>query len=176
MKKLVLPLIALLVSAACLAAPSINTVGSDDSTAISGYDVVSFFKGKTGVVGEPKYAAEYGGASWRFATEENLKEFQADPDKFVPAWGGHCAWAVSEKTISAKKLSGDFEIINGKLYLFSFGNQSKSGAKDDFLYGKWGKNRRLADGEKAWPDLKSQLEVGTLPQADSKKYRKTSFE
>ena len=158
------------------ASTSFNTVGSDDATAIAGFDVVAFFTAKKALRGDPKYSVEYGGAKWIFSSEENLTAFKAKPESYLPAWGGHCAWAVSEKTISTKKLSGDFEILSGKLYLFSFGRNAKSDAKDDFLYGRYSRNSRLRDGEQAWPGIKANLESGSLTQPDSASYTKSQFE
>lgn len=169
-------LLGLLLSSACLAQTSFNTMGSDDSTAISGYDPVAFHTAKKAVRGDPKLSHSYAGAKWVFVTEENMKLFEGNPEKYLPAWGGHCAWAVSENTLSQKLLSGDFELIDGKLYLFSFGNSRKSSARDDFLYGRWPKDRRIQDGDRYWPDLKRRLEDGSLVQATSQNYKKSQFE
>jgi hypothetical protein len=105
-----------------------------------------------------------------------MKLFQANPEKYLPAWGGHCAWGVSENAVSRKLLSGDFEMIDGKLYLFSFGNSRKSSARDDFLYGRYSKDLRIRDGERYWPDLKRRLEDGSLVQATSQNYVRSRFE
>jgi YHS domain-containing protein len=169
-------LFAAILSISTWAATPINTVGSDDGTAISGFDSVAFFKSNKAIPGDPKYSTEYEGAKWIFSSAENLKEFQAKPELFVPAWGGHCASAVSDKQISRKKLSGDFEIIDGKLYLFSYGNNRKSGARDDFLFGRYSKVARLRDGDKAWPEIKLKLEDGSISQPDSKSYKKSPYE
>jgi len=176
MKRFIVAILSALSLLTAQANTAINTVGSDDRTAIAGFDVVSFFNAKKSVPGTLQYSFEYEGVKWLFSTEENLNAFKAKPDAFLPAWGGHCAWAISEKSISSKKVSGDFEIIDGKLYLFSYGRNQKSGAKDDFLYGRYSKSLRLRDGERAWPEIKAGLENGTLPQPDSKTYQKSQFE
>ncbi|MEX0360983.1 MAG: YHS domain-containing (seleno)protein, partial [Allomuricauda sp.] len=49
---------------------------------------------------------------------ENLNVFKADPDKFVPQYGGYCAYAVA---VSGKRVNVNpetFEIRDDKLYLF----------------------------------------------------------
>jgi YHS domain-containing protein len=151
-------------------------MGSDDSTAISGFDPVAFHVEKKALRGDPKLSHNYSGAKWVFASEENLKLFQAAPEKFAPVWGGHCAWAISENLVSRKLLSGDFEILDGKLYLFSFGNSRRSSARDDFLYGRYSRDMRIRDGERYWPDIKRRLEDGSLAQATSQNYRRSPFE
>lgn len=168
--------LSVLAPVAALAQVSINIVGSDDNTAISGFDAVAFQTQKQTLVGDKQFAHAHGGATWRFSSAENLKAFQADPEKYVPAWGGHCAWAVSENGISSKKLSGAFEIIDGKTYVFSYGNRSKDGAKDDFLYGRVSRHMRLTDGNRFWPAIKSDLESGSRQQPNASSYTKSRFE
>ena len=176
MRRFLLALLGLLLSSACVAQTSWNTMGSDDSTAISGYDVIAFYTVKKTLRGDPNISYTYGGAKWVFATEENKKLFEGSPEKYLPVWGGHCAWAVSENLLSRKLLSGDFEFIDGKLYLFSLGNSRKSSARDDFLYGRWPRDQRVRDGDRYWPDLKRRLEDGSIIQATSKNYTKSRFE
>jgi hypothetical protein len=176
MVRFLVMMIGLLLSSACMAQTAWNTMGFDDSTAISGYDVVAFHTVKKTVRGDPKISHMYADTKWVFATEENKKLFEANPESYLPAWGGHCAWAVSENLLSRKLLSGDFEFIDGKLYLFSFGNSRKSSARDDFLYGRPGRDQRIRYGNGYWPDLKRKLEDGSIVQATSKNYTKSRFE
>ena len=177
MRKIVTALATLLlVAGGALAQTFVNTVGSDDGVAIAGYDVVAFFTQKKAVGGNPAFVHEHLGAKWQFSSAETLNAFRADPDKYMPAWGGQCAWCVSENCVSTKKLSGDIELIDGKLYLFAYGTRARNSAKDDFMYGKWSKVQRIRDGEKYWPELKKQLEAGSLAQPTSANYTKTRFE
>lgn len=169
-------LFAALFALSAMAQTSFNTVGSDDATAISGYDVVAFFTEKKAMLGSTSHSHVHAGAKWLFSTAEHLKQFQDNPTKYVPEWGGHCAWAVSESIISPKKLSGDFEIIDGKLYLFSFGNPERASAKDGFLYGRYSRYMRIKDGDKFWPAIKAQLEAGTMTQPNAAAYTRTKFE
>jgi YHS domain-containing protein len=105
-------LFAMLLSCGSFAQTSINTVGSDDKTAISGFDPVSFLLQNKAMKGDPSISYEYFGAKWIFSSPENRDAFRGNPDKFIPVWGGQCAWAVSEKTLSTKKLSGSFDVIS----------------------------------------------------------------
>ena len=155
----------------------VNTVGSDDKTAISGFDTVAFFTEEKAIRGSPAFEHSYRGAKWRFSNQEHLKLFQVNPEKFMPEWGGQCAWAVSESgSISPKKLSGSFEFIEGKLYLFAFGNRAADSARDSFLYGQWPADMRIRDGNKYWPELKRKLEEGVVVQPNSSNYRRSEFE
>ncbi|MGB3607895.1 MAG: YHS domain-containing (seleno)protein [Psychroserpens sp.] len=98
-----------------------------------GYDVVAYFDNEA-VEGENKFTATHDGVQFKFASEENLKTFESNPDKYVPQYGGYCAYAIAE---SSKKVDVDpetFEIRDGKLYLFYnswFNNTLKSWKKNN---------------------------------------------
>ena len=55
--------------------------------------------------------------AYYFASEISAETFRADPEAYVPQYGGFCAFAVA----LGKKLDGDpryADIVDGKLYLF----------------------------------------------------------
>ena len=82
-----------------------------------GYDVVSYFKNKP-VEGKKAYTATYDGAKFKFSSQEHLDEFNSNPKKYTPQYGGYCAYAIGK---SGEKVSIDpetYEIRDGKLYLF----------------------------------------------------------
>ncbi len=84
--------------------------------AVSGYDAVAYFREGRPVEGSADFETEYEGATWRFASQENLDAFVADPAAYAPQYGGYCAWAVSQGYTA----SGDpdyWKIVDGKLYL-----------------------------------------------------------
>jgi len=56
------------------------------------------------------------GAQWRFANQANLDAFKAEPEKYAPAYGGYCAWAVSQGN-TAKGDPKQWTVHEGKLYL-----------------------------------------------------------
>lgn len=82
-----------------------------------GYDVVAYFHG-TPLKGGKKFVAEYDGAKFSFSSKENLEKFNAKPEKFVPQYGGYCAYAVAVKGKKVNINPETFEIRDGKLYLF----------------------------------------------------------
>ena len=82
----------------------------------SGYDVVSYFTEGMPVKGSKKFSTEYRGAKWHFSSEAHLAQFTENPDRYVPQYGGYCAWAVSNgDTASSDPLQ--WSIVNDKLYL-----------------------------------------------------------
>jgi YHS domain-containing protein len=82
-----------------------------------GYDVVAYFSNKV-EKGDVKFITTHDRVKFKFSTKENLETFKKAPIKYIPAYGGYCAYALGAK---GKKVSIDpetFEIIDGKLYLF----------------------------------------------------------
>ena len=86
------------------------------SVAAGGYDPVAYFSSGKPVEGRSDLTFEWKGATWRFASADNLEAFKAKPQAYAPQFGGHCAWAVSQ----GYKAKGDprhWRIVDGKLYL-----------------------------------------------------------
>ncbi len=82
-----------------------------------GYDVVSYFD-NTATKGDNQFETSYNGIKYKFSSEKNLKTFEASPEKYIPAYGGYCAYAIG---VNGKKVGINprtFEIRNGRLYLF----------------------------------------------------------
>lgn len=82
-----------------------------------GYDVVSYFNNKA-EKGDKNFTTTYDGVKFKFSSKGNLAIFNKSPKKYVPAYGGYCAYAIGAK---GEKVSIDpetFEIRDGKLYLF----------------------------------------------------------
>ena len=114
-------------AAAFFAAPALAGDQYIDQTgfAVSGYDVVAYFELDQAPVGQSQPAAvpgraditaEYNGATFAFATEDNRDAFLADPAHYVPQYDGHCAYGVSK----GGKVPGNpnlWRIVDDKLYL-----------------------------------------------------------
>ena len=160
----------------CSAGTIINTTGSDDGTAISGFDAVAFFTQKKAILGQSQWSAQHQGAKWLFSTEENRDTFVKAPEKFMPEWGGQCAVCVSENCLSSKKVNGSFDFIKGKLFLYSPGNDSADGARNAFWRSGGGTQSRIQAGDKNWLELQKRLEDDSLKQKDASNYRKTPFD
>lgn len=81
-----------------------------------GHDPVAFFTEHKPVKGDPKYQTAYKGAIYYFASAENKAEFERNPAKYEPQFGGFCGYAASIDKISPISVEF-FEIINGRLVL-----------------------------------------------------------
>lgn len=106
-------LTAALIAGAALAAPINKTLLGN---AIDGYDPVAYHTVGAPTEGSRKFTYDWMGATWRFANADNRDLFAADPDKYAPAYGGFCAYGVSQ----GAKVDIDpeaWKIVDGTLYL-----------------------------------------------------------
>lgn len=94
-----------------------HTIHTDGAGhALQGHDPVAYFTVGAPTKGSPNITSEWNGATWLFSTAEHRALFDADPEKYAPAFGGHCAVAQvfgSELRGSAKR----WRIENGRLYI-----------------------------------------------------------
>jgi len=129
-------------SLAMAADPIYTTVFNN--RAVGGYDAVSYFSESGPVKGSKKYQTQYKGADWRFSSQENLDAFLLEPEKYAPAYGGYCAYAVSQGTT----FRGDprhWNIHEGKLYL-NFNNSVNKKWKAD-------KENFITLADEKWPKV-----------------------
>ena len=80
-----------------------------------GYDLTTFFSSEKPAHGTGHHVATYDGVDYLFTSDENKKAFEADPQKFLPAFGGFCAFGAS----IGKKFVADpdvYDIVDNKLY------------------------------------------------------------
>ena len=80
-----------------LAVQTIAIAGSKKPVALSGYDVVSYFTRKKATKGKSRIQARYNGYFWNFSSSIHKMLFEKNPNRYIPRYGGHCAWAMAEK-------------------------------------------------------------------------------
>lgn len=124
---------------------STSAVNTDAANlALRGYDPVAYFTVGAPTMGEARYSAKFNGATYHFASAENLKKFKASPAAYAPQYGGFCAMGVALE----KKLDGDpmvWKVVDNKLYLNV--NQDVSVAWNRDIPGN------LAKAEANWPEI-----------------------
>lgn len=84
---------------------------------LHGADPVALLDHGTNAAGTADYSAAHDGVAYYFASEENLKAFEANPERYAPQYGGFCAFGVSV----GKKFDGDpnfAAVLDDKLYVF----------------------------------------------------------
>ena len=115
----------------------------------NGYDVVSYFNSMP-TEGQKKFTATFDGVKYKFSSESNLNKFKRNPEKYVPQYGGYCAYAIAFKSEKVSINPETFLIDDGKLYLF---------------YNAWGTNTL-----KLWNETNS-LKALKLADANWKKLK-----
>lgn len=101
--------------------------------AIDGYDPVAYLDDQKAVPGERPYESAYKGITYRFASAANRDRFNADPARYLPAYGGWCATAMAKGT-KVEIDPRNFKVTNGRLFLFYkgfFGNALNDWNKDE---------------------------------------------
>ena len=70
---------------------------------VGGYDLVSYHSGKKPLQGNGNHVVRHEGVNYLFASQANADTFSADIDKYLPKYGGYCAYgvAVGKKFIAA---------------------------------------------------------------------------
>jgi len=88
----------------------------ENGVMLHGHDSVAYFTEGKAVKGKETITAMHDGVTYQFSSAEHRDMFKADPDKYVPAYGGHCAMgaAMGIKLDVKPEL---FRVVDGKLYL-----------------------------------------------------------
>jgi YHS domain-containing protein len=96
-----------------------NTAVNVDSKGVilKGYDVVAYFKQGTPLKGDPAIESTYQGVTYLFASSANKADFDKDPAKYVPQYGGFCAYGVANGAIFPIESPTAFTVYKGKLYI-----------------------------------------------------------
>ncbi|MDR6830794.1 YHS domain-containing protein [Bosea sp. BE271] len=132
---------------AAIAADSINQV---DGVALHGFDPVAYFVQKRPLKGDPEITYQHNGVTYEFYSASNLELFKKSPEKYIPQYGGFCAFAVA----AGAKADIDpyaYAINDGKLYL------NFSTDKRDSFQKKPTENVAKANGN--WPKVEPQEKI-----------------
>jgi len=135
-------LVALGVPALASASPAPSVSATEQGVAIGGYDPVAYFTEGHPVAGSASFELRWAGATWRFASAASRARFEASPEAFAPAFGGYCAWAISQNYIAP----GDplvWRIVDGRLYL-NFNRRAQMLWEADLM-------AAIARGHANWP-------------------------
>lgn len=91
---------------------------SEDGLFIKGYDPVSYIKSNSAQKGEQQYSTEYNGIKILFVSQANKDLFLKDPQVYLPAYNGWCAYAMNQDGSLVEIDPLSFKVINGRTYLF----------------------------------------------------------
>jgi YHS domain-containing protein len=88
---------------------------------LKGYDAVAFFKQGKPLKGNPEIESTYQNVTYLFASAADKADFEKDPGKYAPKYGGFCAYGVANGVLADIEGPDSFTVYKGKLYLC--GNQ-----------------------------------------------------
>ena len=117
-------------------------VNTADGIGVKGYDPVAYFVAGRPIAGIDLYTYQWSGVKYQFASAEDREKFKADPEQYLPQYGGYCAYAMSIDRIADIDPSR-WAIVNNKLYL-----------NNNYLsFHLWSldKNRNIASADHYWP-------------------------
>lgn len=111
-----------------------NPVNTDNAgIAIDGHDPVAYFTMNKALRGDKAITAEHGGATYHFVSQEHRTLFVTNPTKYVPQYGGYCAYGASQG-YNAPVEADKFTVVDGKLYLNYNGRVQSTWRKDTADY------------------------------------------
>ncbi len=96
---------------------STGTTVSGLGVALRGNDAVALATGLEVMPGQAVFTVEHDGAAYYFSSEATMQRFAANPESYLPQYGGFCALGVAKgKKLDANPRFAD--IVDGKLYVF----------------------------------------------------------
>lgn len=114
---------------------------------LSGYDPVAYFTDGKAMRGSGFHVTVHDGVTYAFASDEHKSMFGKNPEKYLPVYGGYCAYgvAVGKKFVADPEV---WKIVGGRLYL----NLDKG------IQQKWEKDipGYIKKAEKNWGDIKDK--------------------
>ncbi len=97
----------------------------ENNIALDGFDVVAYFEENKSKIGSSRYTSEYQDVVYHFSSAKNKKLFDQTPEKYLPEYGGWCAFFMGidqQKSGTApsrvKPDPTQFLVQNERLYLF----------------------------------------------------------
>jgi len=111
---------------------------------LQGVDAVALSTLNAVAEGAAAHTVVHDGVAYYLASADSAEEFEASPEKYLPRFGGFCAFAVA----LGKKFDGDpryADIVDGKLYLFVNAE----------IFAKYKKDSKniIAKAEATWPSI-----------------------
>ena len=116
--------------------------------AISGFDPVAYFINRAPLLGRESIEHAFAGAVWRFRNEGNRAVFIADPEVYMPRFGGYDPIGVARGVA----VPGDprLWLIEGERLYFFYTREARAAFAAD-------SERLGAAAEKAWPAVLQTL-------------------
>ncbi|MEO1253291.1 MAG: YHS domain-containing (seleno)protein [Bacteroidota bacterium] len=111
-----------------------DQIFNSNGIAIDGYDVVAYHEQNEAKKGTESESVNYEGFTYLFSSTKNRVLFEENPDKYLPKYGGWCAYAVAETSTKMSPDPTEWQIQDGELQLFTSSWMTKltGSLKDDW--------------------------------------------
>ena len=116
--------------------------------AIDGYDPVAFFTDGKPMPGSANFELRYGGAVWRFTNVGNRAAFAAQPDIYMPQYGGYDPIGVA-RGVAVAGNPNVWLIAGERLFLFYDARPARKFATDA--------DRVIGAADRKWPTCSATL-------------------
>ena len=97
------------------------TSTDERGVALDGFDAVAYHTARAPQKGVEKFQVSWAGSLWYFTNLENRQSFSRNPEKYMPAFGGHDPYGMATGGIIQPATPELWEISKGRLYLFYSG-------------------------------------------------------
>ena len=138
-----------LASFAVAGSDAVPAVNAADGIGLKGYDPVAYFVNGRPTKGGDQNRLQWKGVTYRFASAQNLARFKSDPEKYLPQYGGYCAYAMSLDRIADIDPSR-WAIVDGRLFL-------NNGLIAQTLWSR-NKSGNISSADHNWPSYPKQAE------------------
>ncbi len=145
--RVVFLLVVLLLAAPVAMAQSQSAPATPLRLVLRGYDPVAYFTDGKPTPGKPEFETEFDGGRYRFASARHLEQFKADPDRYLPQFGGSCAGMMS-RNVKVEADPENWLLVDGKLYVF-LGPVNKQRSREEF-------DQLVASARSNWRNLKDK--------------------
>ncbi|WP_417558919.1 YHS domain-containing (seleno)protein [Mesoflavibacter zeaxanthinifaciens] len=147
-KKIIISIGTFLINLGLLLAQPQNYNTDESTIALEGYSPISYIEEGKAQIGKKDFKAAYDGVTYFFVNQDQKKQFTSNPEKYIPQYGGWCAYAVS-KGYKYRPDPKSFRVVEGKLYMFTINVEA------DFVkaWEKEGKDKHIAQGDKNWKNM-----------------------
>ncbi len=140
--------LAVVASTRALAGGANELIATDSSgVAIVGYDTVAYFTKGGAVKGKKEFEFVWQDATWRFSSAAHRDLFAANPVRYAPKFGGHCALGMALNKLAAADPEA-WTIVDGKLYM-KFDKAARNQWRKDIF-------ANIEKAEKVWAEWNKQ--------------------
>jgi hypothetical protein len=116
--------------------------------AISGFDPVAYFTEGAATLGKGDFEYRYAGAVWRFRNQGNRAAFMADPQVYLPRFGGYDPVSLA-RGVAVPGHPKLWFVSAGRLYLFHSVESQAAFVLDA--------DRTASAAERKWPSVLQTL-------------------